>query len=152
MAVQDSFTDIGHNSITVSFREATALYWVGGTPLGQLRVNVEPIYWSVVLQGQGLPTKSIPTRVGFKPLCAAVECQFDFLKSAEVVPDLKLRKWCTLNTTAFSYDMHTVDYPNKKTAYLIIYKSWGSGGTSASLYLAYDAITRVNYKCRSEGV
>lgn len=148
----ESNRTIDDSKFTVSFREASALYWVGGAPLKKLHRTVESVSWKVALQGAGLPTKTIPSRVEFSPLCPTVECQFDFLKSAEIVSDLKLAKWCVLTRPSFSHETYAVEYPNKKPAYLIIEKSWGSGGTTTTLYLAYIAISKVGEKCTSEGI
>lgn len=143
---------IDNSKLTISFRAASALYLVAGTPLKKLHKTVESVSWRVALQGAGLPTKTIPSRVEFSPLCPTVECQFDFLKSAEVVSGLKLTKWCTLTLPSFSYETYAVEYPNKKPAHLIIEKSRGSGGTTTVLYLAYVAISRAGEKCTSEGI
>lgn len=143
---------IDESKLTISFREASALYLVAGTPLKKLHKTVESVSWRVALQGAGLPTKTIPSRVEFSPLCPTVECQFDFLKSAEVVSGLKLTRWCMLTRPSFSYETYAVEYPNKKPAHLIIEKSWGSGGTTTVLYLVYVAISRAGEKCTSEGI
>lgn len=152
VAAVESNRTIDDSKLTISFRKASALYLVGGVPLKKLRKTVEPVSWSVTLQGAGLPTKTIPSRVEFRPLCPTVECQFDFLKSAEIVRDLKLAKWCALNRPSFSYETYTVEYSNKKPAHLIIEKSWGSGGTSTTLYLAYVPIRKAGEQCTSEGI
>lgn len=152
VAATESNRTIDDSKLTVSFREANALYWVGGAPLKKLHKTIESVSWRVALQGAGLPTKTIPSRVEFNPLCPTVECQFDFFKSAEIVSDLKLTKWCMLTRPSFSHETYAVEYPNKKPAYLIIEKSWGSGGTTTTLYLSYIAISKVGDKCISEGI